>query len=223
VEGVRRALFIAACAALLSAFAAGARPRIKETRRAKAQQAPALDPSRWFATRIGLIRVYQEKSARPADEDGEPPTAAGASCEVVESHPEDDASVGKTREVCTMIVGRKRKLATALTYELRRSGIFQVRAEMGGKAQDAERLLLPGPVRVGARWTESRGATTLERHIKSAGEGCKAAGRTFGDCLVITVQQKRGKAVEARYTETYAAGVGLVESAQWELVDLSGL
>jgi hypothetical protein len=37
------------------------------------------------------------------------------------------------------------------------------------------------------------------------------------------VVQKQGKNVVRRYTETYAAGVGLVEDAQWELVDVKGL
>ena len=51
-----------------------------------------------------------------------------------------------------------------------------------------------------------------------------AGGHTeFGDCLVVTVVQKKGGRVARRFSEIYAAGVGLVEDAQWQLVDVKGL
>jgi hypothetical protein len=55
------------------------------------------------------------------------------------------------------------------------------------------------------------------------GKPCKAAGRSFADCLVLAVVQREGQSAVRRYTETYAAGVGLVQDAQWELVDVKGL
>jgi hypothetical protein len=86
-----------------------------------------------------------------------------------------------------------------------------------------KRLVLPAPLKVGASWKEPRGAVELDRTVKAAGGACKAAGRSFADCLVLAVVQKQGKTVVRRYTETYAAGVGLVEDAQWQLVDVKGL
>jgi hypothetical protein len=89
--------------------------------------------------------------------------------------------------------------------------------------QALDRLVLPSPLRTGASWKEPRGGVELGRTVKSAGGSCAAAGRKFADCLVLSVVQKQGKSVVRRYTETYAAGVGLVEDAQWELVDVKGL
>jgi len=122
-----------------------------------------------------------------------------------------------------MIVGRKPKPATELTYELRKDGIWNTEVRLEGKPQPVERLVLPAPLKVGSSWKEPRGGVELDRTVKSAGGSCKAAGRSFADCLVLNVVQKQGKNVVRRYTETYAAGVGLVEDAQWELVDVKGL
>jgi len=211
----RLVLWVALACALPSA--ADARPRVKSARRS-ADQGAQHDPARWFATRAGLIRVYQEKSARRSA-DGEPPQAAGASCEVVESKPSEGEAAGQTRELCTLIVGKKPKPTTRLTYELRPTGIFMVKAESDGKAQSAERMLLPEPLRIGAAWKNA----AFKQHIKSAGAPCSAAGHKFGDCLVVTVVQKKGGRVAKRFSEIYAAGVGLVEDAQWQLVDVKGL
>lgn len=222
---MRAALFaglLALVGGALLAAAAEARPRVKALKGGRAKKAAkGADPARWFATRQGLIRVYEERSAKK-NEDGDP-QPAGASCEVVESQPAAEALPAQTREVCTMIVGKKPKLATALTYELRKSGVFLVKAETAGKAQPAERMLLPGRIRVGSRWNEPRAGTTLARRVKSAGKNCKVERREFGDCLVVAVVQKKGSRAIKRYTETYAAGVGLVEDAQWRLVDVQGL
>jgi hypothetical protein len=241
-EGVRRALAAAAalalgcalsaiCAALpvreaearpqgVAAPAARARPAGKA--RAKKRAKGGVDPAHWFATRAGLIRVYQERKARPAGEEGA--TLAGISCEVIESRPAEPEAAARTRELCTVIVGMKPKPATQLVYELRESGIFMVSAEAeGDKPRAAERLLLPGPVRPGAGWRESRGKSVFDRRIKSAGAPCKAAGFKFGDCLVVSVVLRKGARVSKKYLETYAAGVGLVEDAQWQLIDLKGL
>ena len=213
------------CALLLvAALAAQARGTGK--RRAKPPQAAALagakttDPAHWFASRAGLVRIYE---GRAAHEDDQPP--AGASCEVLESHPPAAAAAGTLREACTMIVGRRARPSTELTYELRKGGIFMVRARSEGAAepQALDRLVLPSPVRVGAGWRESLGPVELTRNVRSAGAACKAAGRSFADCLVLAVVQRQGKKTLRKYTETYAAGVGLVEDAQWELVDVNGL
>jgi len=121
-------------------------------------------------------------------------------------------------------VGRKPKPATELTYALRPDGIWNVQVKpQGGQSQEVSRLVLPSPLRVGSTWKEPRGTVELARTVKSAGGSCHAAGRSFADCLVLNVVQKQGKNVVRRYTETYAAGVGLVEDAQWELVDVKGL
>jgi hypothetical protein len=184
------------------------------------QQAPALDPARWFATRPGLLRIYEGR-AKSGDSDL---PRAGAFCEVLESRPRDSLAPGSMKETCTMIVGRKARPATQITYELRKDGIWSVEAKPeGGQAQEMQRMLLPGPLRVGSTWREPRGEAQLERTVRSAGGACKAAGRSFADCLVLSVTQRQGKKVVRRYTETYAAGVGLVEDAQWELVDVKGL
>ncbi len=215
---MKRALVATLLCALWAAPGADARARKKRPTKA----ARGEDPSRWFATRAGLIRVYEVKS-RSDDTSGE---HAGASCEVVESVPAAEGSAARTRESCTMIVGRKPKLATQLTYELRPSGIFMVKAEQAGAKKPPaalERLLLPGPLRVGSSWREPRGPLVLDRRVKAAGSPCKAAGFSFGDCLVVAVVQRKGGKVARRFTETYAAGVGLVEDAQWHLVDLKGL
>ena len=192
-------------------------------RRKAAPAAAGIDPSRWFATRAGLIRVYQARSARrPAQPGG--PTSAGASCEVVDSTAAQGEAAPRTREVCTMIVGKKPRAPPQLTYELRPNGIFLVRAEAGSAAASTtERMLLPGPLRVGKSWREPGRGSTFERKVKTAGGPCKAAGFAFGDCLVVAVVQKQGKRVAKKFTETYAAGVGLVEDASWQLVDLKGL
>jgi hypothetical protein len=222
---------LAACCAL-AALPAHARPKPKA--KAHASEA-AQDPSRWFATRTGLIRVYQERpkgsakarkaaaaSAASSGDEGAPPPV-GASCEVVESAPREDAMPAHTKERCTMIAARKAKPPTSLSYELRGAGIYMVRAETEGqKPAVMERLLLP-QVKKGKTWTEKRGAVQLVRTVKSAGATCKAASRSFGDCLVLKVVEREGKKVRRTYGETYAAGVGLVEDAQWELIDVKGL
>ncbi len=207
-------------ALLLPAAAAAAR----KTPRRHAPPAPAIDPARFFATRPGLVRIYEGRSSskRSGDDGAAPP--AGASCEVMEARPRDPATPGSMKESCTMIVGRKARGATELTYELRRDGIWNVQVKPeGAQAQPANRLVLPSPLRVGASWKEPRGTAELDRTVKSAGGSCHAAGRRFADCLVLAVTQKQGKSVVRRYSETYAAGVGLVEDAQWELVDVKGL
>ncbi len=179
-----------------------------------------VDPARFFATHPGLLRIYEGRTR--SDSPDEPP--AGASCEVLESRPRDPATPGSMKESCTMIVGRKAKPATRLTYELRKDGIWNTQVEAEGSgAQPIDRLVLPSPLKVGSSWKEPRGAVELDRTVKAAGGACKAAGRSFADCLVLNVVQKQGKNVVRRYTETYAAGVGLVEDAQWELVDVKGL
>jgi hypothetical protein len=184
------------------------------------QKAAAVDPARFFATRSGLLRVYEGRA--PSSDEDLP--RAGASCEVLESRPRDSLAPGSMKESCTMIVGRKARPATQLTYELRKDGIWNVQAKMeGGQPQSMERLVLPAPLRIGASWKEPRGEVQLDRTVKSTGGSCKAAGRSFADCLVLAVTQKQGKKVVKKYTETYAAGVGLVEDAQWELVDVKGL
>ena len=199
---------------------AEARPRLKRVRGAARR---AVDPARWFATRQGLIRVYQQRApkarGRPVED---PPQGAGTSCEVVESRAAEAEVPPRTRELCTWIVGKRPKLSTQLSYELRQNGIYVVRMETEGKASGAERLVLPGPLRVGQRWKERRGGTVLDRRVKSAGKSCKAAGRAFGDCLVVAVSQRKG-GKRMRFTETYAAGVGLVEDNDWQLVDVKGL
>jgi hypothetical protein len=176
------------------------------------------DPSHWFAARAGLLRVYEGRTAhRAADEDGDPP--AGASCEVL------SVQNGSVTESCTMIVARKAKPATELTYALRPDGIWNTAVKPEGASQPTavERLVLPGSLRVGSAWKEQRGPAVLDRSVRKAGGSCRAAGRTFADCLILNVVQRSGKKVVRKYTETYAAGVGLVEDAQWELVDLKGL
>jgi hypothetical protein len=174
---------------------------------------PQVDPARFFATHKGLVRIYEGRGRASGDD--QPP--AGASCEVLESKP------GLMKETCSMIVGRKPKPATELTYELRKDGIWNTEVRLEGKPQPVERLVLPAPLKVGSSWKEPRGGVELDRTVKAAGGSCKAAGRSFADCLVLSVVQKQGKNVVRRYTETYAAGVGLVEDAQWELVDVKGL
>jgi hypothetical protein len=218
----------------------------------KAAKDAAADPAHWFATRQGLLRVYQERdadkknaaqmsagdNAAPADASSAAPSA-GASCEVIESTPKDGETAARTRESCTMISGRKPKGGTVLTYELRDRGIYMVEAKAEGPAEPVklDRLLLPAPARKGKSWSEERGSTHLVRTVKSAGKACKTADRTFGDCLVLAVvEEYRGACAAGRaacaaekrrkhraYTEIYAAGVGLVEDAQWELIDVKGL
>ena len=210
---------VVALALLLPAVALARKPQ-----KAKPHAKPAgaqIDPARFFASRPGLLRIYEGRT-RP-DADDEP--AAGASCEVLESKARDAQSAGSMRESCTMIVGRKARPAAQLTYELRQDGIWntQVRAEGQASAQPVERLVLPAPLRIGSSWKEPRGGVELDRTVKSVGGSCKAAGRSFADCLVLSVVQKQGKNVVRRYTEIWAAGVGLVEDAQWELVDVKGL
>ncbi len=212
------------CGLLLFAAAGPASAR-KTARRAPAKAAAkgaakGVDPTHWFASRAGLIRIYEGRAAHEEDE-----PAAGASCEVLESRPPEAAAAGTLRESCTMILARRAKPSTELTYELRKAGIFMVRAKSEGAAepQAMDRLVLPAPLRVGAGWHESLGPIELERNVRSAGGTCKAAGRSFADCLVLAVVQRQGKKTLRKYTETYAAGVGLVEDAQWELVDVKGL
>jgi hypothetical protein len=235
-RGLASIASLACLAALGSAsFATGASARLKLKVKVPHAKEQAQDPARWFATRTGLIRVYQERpkgasakgkkaaaqSARES-EDGAPPPV-GASCEVVESTPKEDAADARTKERCTMIAARKAKTPASLTYELRPAGIFMVRAETEGqKPAVMERLLLPA-VKKGKTWSEKRGAVQIVRTVKSAGASCKASSRSFGDCLVLKVVEKEGKKVRRTYSEIYAAGVGLVEDAQWELIDVKGL
>jgi len=206
-------------ATLLLSFAAAARKQPPRKR----PPPPAVDPARFFATRPGLIRIYEGRGdARRAAENSPPP--AGASCEVLESRPRETSAPGSVKESCTMIVARKPRPATELSYELRADGIWNVQVKaQGALAQPVQRLVLPSPLRAGASWKEPRGAGRLDRTVRRAGGPCKAAGRSFADCLVLDVTQRQGDSVVRRYTETYAAGVGLVEDAQWELVDIKGL
>ncbi len=222
-SSLRSCFALLACALLgLLASPAGAKPRKHE--------GSAADPSRWFATRQGLLRVYQARGAKgDASDDGSAPPA-GASCEVIESVPKDGDTPARTRESCTMISGRKPKGAAQLTYELRTDGIYKVETRVEpppGQAapppSDAEVLMLPAPATPGTSWSEERGSVKLMRSVKSAGKACKAADRKFGDCLVLSVVEREGGKVRRKYTETYAAGVGLVEDAQWELIDVKGL
>ena len=124
-----------------------------------------------------------------------------------------------------MIVERKAKPSTQLTYELRPSGIFNTQVLAAGMSapQALERLVLPAPIKVGATWKEPHGGAELDRTVSRVGGPCHAADRGFAECLVIDVVQRQGKSVVRRYTETYVAGVGLVEDAQWSLVDVKGL
>ena len=203
---------------LLSSAAPARKPQ--KARAAKSSGAQ-IDPSRFFATRTGLVRIYQGRS-RPQTSD-EP--AAGASCEVLASKPREASAAGEMKESCTMILGRKARGATELTYQLRKDGIWNTQVQAQGMAapQAVDRLVLPSPLKVGATWKEAREGGGLDRTVRSAGGACKAAGRSFADCLVLGVVQKQGKGVVRRYREIYAAGVGLVEDAQWELVDVKGL
>ena len=242
-----RILALAAILVGLCAADAFAKPRIRgASKSAKAKKGRRdLDPAHWFATRQGLIRVYQERGkgrGRKADTT----RAAGASCEVIESVPAGgERAAASTRELCSMIVDKKPKHATTLTYELRKTGIFRVRIEAPGAGATSgatgtsatsgasgasappaadEHLLLPGPLRVGSSWKEPAGEdTVLERRVKSAGAPCRAAGRSFGDCLVVSVVRRGDGKVQKKFSETYAAGVGLVEDAQWQLIDVKGL
>ena len=202
---------------LLSAAALARKPQRQAAKPASAQ----IDPARFLASHPGLLRVYQGRN-RPEAGD-EPP--AGASCEVLASRPREAGKTGEMKESCTMIVGRKAKGATELTYQLRKDGIWNTLVQAQGMEapQAVDRLVLPSPLRIGVSWKEPRGGVELDRTVRSAGGACKAAGRSFADCLVLAVVQKQGKKVVRRYTETYAAGVGLVEDAQWELVDVKGL
>jgi hypothetical protein len=204
--------------ALLLPLAAHAR----RAPRRKPPPPPAVDPARFFATRPGLVRIYEGRGESKKESEETPP--AGASCEVLESRARDSAGPGTMKESCTMIVARKAKGATELTYDLRADGIWTVQVRpQGGEPQPAKRLVLPAPLRVGSSWKEPQGAIELDRTVKSTGGSCHAAGRSFADCLVLAVTQKQGAKTLRRYTETYAAGVGLVEDAQWELVDVKGL
>jgi len=204
---------------LLPALAFARKPQ--RPLRPKPAAGPTIDPSRFFATHPGLVRIYEGRARTDAGD--EPP--AGASCEVLQSMPRAKDAAGSVKESCSMIVGRKAKPATELTYELRTDGIWNTQVLAAGMSapQPVARLVLPAPIKVGASWKEPRGGVELDRTVKSAGGACKAAGRSFADCLVLNVVQKQGKNVVRRYTETYAAGVGLVEDAQWELVDVKGL
>jgi hypothetical protein len=217
-------------ALLYLSLATGAPARVKVKVKAPHAKEQTQDPARWFATRTGLIRVYQErpkatagKGKKAAAQDESAPPPVGASCEVVESTPKEDATAAQTKERCTMIAARKAKTPASLSYELRPAGIYMVRAETEGqKPAVMERLLLPA-VKKGKTWSEKRGAVQIVRTVKSAGTSCKASSRSFGDCLVLKVVEKDGKKVKRTYREIYAAGVGLVEDAQWELIDVKGL
>jgi hypothetical protein len=162
---------------------------------AVALAAAAADPVHWLATKPGLIRNYE---GRAKDGHGK---ALGASCEVVAR---TDASV---RDRCTTIADRQARAPAELTYAVRAGGVYAV-------SGDAERLLFPNPPRAGATVRDGN----VRRTVRSAGKSCKAAGRTFADCLIVDVSQKG-----SRSTEIYAAGVGLVEDSQWQLIDITGL
>jgi hypothetical protein len=175
--------------------------------------AAELDPSHWFASRPGLLRVYEDRKG----------LGIGTSCEVLSGQAREGAKDGAVVESCTMIVARKAKPSTELTYALRPDGVVNVSVKIeGAQAQSVERLVLPGSLRAGTSWKETRGSSELTRTVRSAGGPCKAAGRAFADCLVLSVAQKTGRKT-ARYTETYAAGVGLIEDNQWQLIDVKGL
>ena len=112
---------------------------------------------------------------------------------MLESRAREGDEAGLTRESCAMIVGRMSKNASRLSYELRKKGIFLVKVEGEGTDKPAakmERLVLPAPIAPGKKWSERRGKTSLERTVRSAGKPCKAASRSFGDCLVIAVAEK---------------------------------
>jgi len=143
---------------------------------------------------------------------------------VLAAQPRDSLSYGSLTESCTMIVARKAKPAAELSYALRPDGIWNtaVKAE-GSASQTLRRLVLPASLRVGSSWKEPRGSGEVKRVVRSAGCSCKAAGRSFADCLVLSVVQKTGNKVTRLYTETYAAGVGLIEDNQWQLVGVKGL
>ena len=208
-------------AALLLLCSSAALARKPQKARAARPAGAQVEPSRFFASRSGLIRIYEGRS-RPEAGDEPPP---GASCEVLASKPREAGATGEMKESCTMIVGRKQKGQTELTYELRKDGIWNTQVQAQGMAapQAVDRLVLPSPLKVGVTWKEPRGGVELDRTVKTAGGACTAAGRSFADCLVLAVVQKQGKSVVRRYTETYVAGVGLVEDAQWELVDVKGM
>jgi len=213
-------------AAMLVPLAASARKPPRHKAKARAAPAATIDPTHFFASRAGLVRIYEgrneTRAANPDDDNSEP--AAGASCEVLEAKPRESAAPGTMKEACTMIVDRKPRPSTELTYALRTDGIWNVQVKPeGGQSQEISRLVLPAPLRIGSSWKEPRGSVELDRTVKSAGGLCHAAGRTFADCLILGVTQKQGARVVRRYTETYAAGVGLVEDAQWDLVDVKGL
>jgi hypothetical protein len=182
-----------------------------------------VDPARWFATRPGLLRVYEGHGAKRSTDEDDPP--AGASCEVLSARAREGDADGAVTESCAMIVARKAKPATELTYALRKDGIWNVAVKPEGAAQPTavERMVLPGALRVGSSWKEARGPVELDRSVRRAGGSCRAAGREFADCLILDVVQRSSEKVVRRYSETYAAGVGLVEDAQWQLVDVKGL
>ena len=115
---------LAAVLLLLPAAALARKPQ-------RARAGPQVDPARFFAIHKGLVRIYEGRGGKTGD--GEPP--AGASCEVLESKP------GRMRETCSMIVGRKPKPATELTYELRKDGIWNTEVRLEGKPQPVERLV----------------------------------------------------------------------------------
>ena len=202
------------------AQAAEARPRVVSGKAARAKKAgkKGADPARWFATRPGLIRVYERR--RPTSS-GDQSDLAGTSCEVVESVPAAEGSPAQTVELCTIIVGKKPTPANRLTYQLRQGGIFLVKAETKGQTHPLERMVLPGALRVGTKWTEA-GAVPRQCRVQTLGGKCKVERREFGDCLVIAVVHGKGRQ-SVKTTEKYAAGVGLVEDSQWRLVDVQGL
>lgn len=166
-----------------------------------------LAAAHFFPRRAGLVRIYEGRTKAA----GVP--AAGASCEVLES------GARLVRESCTVIVARKAKPLTRFTYELRDDGIHNVEASTEGNAASVQldRLVLPNGLRQGVTWTSNGVART----VKSAGKPCTAAGRPFSDCLVLEAVREAEKS--SRSKEVYAAGLGLVEDAQWELVDVKGL
>jgi hypothetical protein len=210
---------------LFAALPAQARRGESAARHAKKGDAN-VDPAHWFATREGLLRVYQaHASDKSATDEASGTPAAGASCEVIESSPKDGDTEARTKESCTMISGRMPKGGTLLTYELRASGIFLVetKSEKAAEPVKMEHLLLPSPMHKGTSWNEKHGALTVTRTVKSAGKACTAADRKFGDCLVLAVVEHEGKKTKRKYSEVYAAGVGRVEDAQWELIDVKGL
>ena len=170
---------LAAVLLLLPAAALARKPQ-------RARAGPQVDPARFFATHKGLIRIYEGRGGKTGDD--EPP--AGASCEVLESKP------GLMKETCSMIVGRKPKPATELTYELRKDGIWNTEVRLEGKPQPVERLRvvhLGGPRQVPHGQERGRlvqGGGPQLRRLPGARRGAEA-GQERGAPLYRNVRRRR--------------------------------